>query len=254
MKKTVFLSLLVIILAFGLIGCDNLNEDCTVTFDLDGGKIGNDTSSVKITVKSGETIANFPQNPQKENNLFGGWFNNKNGLGNEFTTTSVVTSNMTVYAKWTSNGSNNTPPPSVIGVQLYTLSGTTFSEYSGTGSEQEITGGVRELGGSSSTPNTIGKIGTISGNGKLNLQLPTTVNDEKLFDATTGGESYKIGGLVTSPSISLYDNDGEYYGITYINKDTTSPDGQSLKKGWFYTNQVVFPTDISNYKWVIDNP
>ena len=107
MKKTVFFGLLVILLAFGLIGCPNGDDDCIVTFDLDGGNIDGNTSSVEITVLSGETITNFPQNPQKLNNIFDGWFSSKGGLGNVFTSETIVTSNRTVFAKWTSDNGNN---------------------------------------------------------------------------------------------------------------------------------------------------
>ena len=105
MKKTVFFGLLVIVLAFGLIGCGP-DDDYTVTFDLDGGNIGGNPDSIEITVKSGETIANLPA-PQKANNTFGGWFTARNGLGNPFTTSTVVTSNVTVFAKWTATSGGN---------------------------------------------------------------------------------------------------------------------------------------------------
>jgi hypothetical protein len=103
MKKTVFFGLLVIILVFGFIGCDNGNgggdDEFTVTFDLDGGKIGESIANVTRSVKTGETVSDLP-NPTKENNSFGGWFTQKNGLGNEFNEESVVISNLTVFAKW----------------------------------------------------------------------------------------------------------------------------------------------------------
>jgi uncharacterized repeat protein (TIGR02543 family) len=101
MKKTVFCVLLAMVLAFGFIGCGSMDNECTVTFDLDGGNIDGNTDPVKITVQSGETIAHLPPDPQKNNDTFGGWFSSKNGLGNEFTSATTVTSNRTVYAKWT---------------------------------------------------------------------------------------------------------------------------------------------------------
>jgi hypothetical protein len=85
------------------------SHQCIVTFDLDGGTYNGKTASVEITVKSGETIANLPT-PQKETDTFGGWFTAKNGLGNEFTSSTQVTSNRTVFAKWTSTSGNGTNP------------------------------------------------------------------------------------------------------------------------------------------------
>jgi len=83
--------------------CDNgsssESREFTVTFDLDGGNIAGNTASVEIKVKSGETIINLP-NPQKIDNGFIGWFTGKNGTDNEFTATTSVTKDLTVYAKW----------------------------------------------------------------------------------------------------------------------------------------------------------
>lgn len=102
--KRLFLILISIFVSFFIAcdGTDTFNEDknLTVTFDLDGGNIDGNTIFVKITVKYGGTISNLPD-PQKAGEIFGGWFSEKNGSGNEFTTTTEVISNMTVYAKWT---------------------------------------------------------------------------------------------------------------------------------------------------------
>jgi uncharacterized repeat protein (TIGR02543 family) len=113
MKRNIlWMGMLAIALAFGMtvVGCDDdpTNDDLTVTFNLDGGNINGYTASVQISVKSGGTIDNLP-NPQKANYNFSGWFTGTNGSGNAFTTTTIVTSNMTVFANWT-NG-NNEPEP-----------------------------------------------------------------------------------------------------------------------------------------------
>ena len=109
MKKTVLFGLLVILLAFGFIGCDNGNgneDEFTVTFNLDEGKIGDSTANVIITVKSGESISELP-NPTKNENTFDGWFTQKNGGGNSFTSSTAVTSDLTVYAKWKLNSTES---------------------------------------------------------------------------------------------------------------------------------------------------
>jgi uncharacterized repeat protein (TIGR02543 family) len=110
-NKIILVSLLAMALAFSIIGCgdpadttDSAGDgECTVNFNLDGGNINGDTSSVQIQVKKGTTIDNLPT-PQKANNTFGGWFTGTNGSGNEFKTTTEVTSNRTVFAKWTYSG------------------------------------------------------------------------------------------------------------------------------------------------------
>jgi len=115
-KQFTFVAILVIFSIFiGFTACGNNGgnndfNDFTVTFELEGGNINGDTAFVTITVKSGETIKNLP-NPQKANNFFGGWFTEKNGLGNIFTEMSMITENLTVYAKWG-------PPINVLGSTL----------------------------------------------------------------------------------------------------------------------------------------
>ena len=103
MKKKCVLGLLVFLLVFGFFGCenenDNSNNEFTITFDLDGGNINGNISSVNITVNSGETIINLP-NTIKTYYSFGGWFSQKKGSGYEFNETTIITSNLTVYANW----------------------------------------------------------------------------------------------------------------------------------------------------------
>jgi hypothetical protein len=94
-------SVLVILLVL-FMGCKDDPEDtpvdCTVIFDLDGGNISGDTTSVTTTVKSGETVT-LPS-PQKVDHAYTGWFTGKNGSGTQLLSTTKVTSDMTVYAKW----------------------------------------------------------------------------------------------------------------------------------------------------------
>ena len=107
MKKTVFFGLLVILLAFGFIGCDSGNEDddkeFTVTFDLDGGNIGGNTNSVNIIVKSGKTITDLPV-PQKTSYILNGWFTVNNTSLTSFSSSTSVFSDLTVFPNWTLNG------------------------------------------------------------------------------------------------------------------------------------------------------
>jgi len=100
MNKIVFWGLLGIILVFGFIGCNGNGDDTyTVTFDLDGGNVSGNTASVNISVKSGESITNLPK-PKYGYLKLNGWFTEKNGLGNNFNSSTKVTSNITVYANW----------------------------------------------------------------------------------------------------------------------------------------------------------
>jgi len=102
MKKNVFLGLLVILLVFSFFGCgddSNENKEFTVTFELEGGNINGNNSSLQIIVKSEEVITKIPE-PIKNNGYLNGWFSEKNGVGNEFTLSTKVLSNQIVYANW----------------------------------------------------------------------------------------------------------------------------------------------------------
>jgi uncharacterized repeat protein (TIGR02543 family) len=69
----------------------------TVTFDADGGE----PASVQFRCIKGETLETLPANPSKDGYIFGGWFTEQNGGGTQFTASTLVNANMTVYAKWT---------------------------------------------------------------------------------------------------------------------------------------------------------
>jgi len=72
----------------------------TVTFDLQGGNISGSTTNPTQTVNQGSTISSLP-NPTRTNYTFGGWYTATNGGGTQFTTSTIVNSTLTVYAKWT---------------------------------------------------------------------------------------------------------------------------------------------------------
>jgi hypothetical protein len=127
---------------------------------------------------------------------------------------------------------------SAKGVQLYNPDG---SEYTGTGSVQDVNGILTPMGGSGTSD--IGKIGTISPDGKLTLDLPATVADDKLF--TEEGIDLKLG--VLSNFRLKKGEDSEAY-ITYFNKDF-SEQSITLKKGWNYFTGNSTITDVTGYKW-----
>ncbi len=68
--------------------------DYTVTFDSKGG------SEVKaVKVKKGGTIT-LPPAPTKTDFVFAGWFTDDNTFKNQFDAKTVITANLTLYAKW----------------------------------------------------------------------------------------------------------------------------------------------------------
>jgi len=79
-------------------------NQATVTFNLAGGTIGNNTSNQTRTVNIGQSINNasgvsMPTNPTRQGFTFAGW---EMSNGNTFTGTTVVNNSMTVTALWTS--------------------------------------------------------------------------------------------------------------------------------------------------------
>jgi uncharacterized protein (TIGR02145 family)/uncharacterized repeat protein (TIGR02543 family) len=71
-----------------------------VTYDDQSATTAVNPSSKTVTYPA-NTVGSLPAAPQKTGSTFGGWFTAQNGGGTEFTATTVVTANITVYAKWT---------------------------------------------------------------------------------------------------------------------------------------------------------
>jgi uncharacterized repeat protein (TIGR02543 family) len=67
-----------------------------VTFDADGGTPATST----VLYPAGATVV-LPPNPTKADYIFRGWYTAQNGNGTEFTASTPVTADITVYAKWT---------------------------------------------------------------------------------------------------------------------------------------------------------
>jgi uncharacterized repeat protein (TIGR02543 family) len=74
-------------------------DQYTVTFDADG---GNPAIEIR-TVADGSSVgaSYMPANPTKSGYGFGGWYTATSGGGTEFSSTTTVTGNITVYANWT---------------------------------------------------------------------------------------------------------------------------------------------------------
>ncbi len=70
----------------------------TVTFNSQGGSAVGSISNIA----SGATVA-LPAAPTKSGYTFAGWYTSVNGGGTQFTASTAVTANITVYANWTAN-------------------------------------------------------------------------------------------------------------------------------------------------------
>ena len=70
-----------------------------VKFDSQNADI--DATPTIITVIEPDTkITSLPSNPVKSGFEFGGWFTEPNGNGTQFTTSTIISDNITVYANW----------------------------------------------------------------------------------------------------------------------------------------------------------
>ena len=74
---------------------------CTVTFDKNGGNT--EANPITKVAVSGGNVGTLPAAPARTDYTFAGWNTAPNGSGDTFTAATAVTSDMTVYAQWTSN-------------------------------------------------------------------------------------------------------------------------------------------------------
>jgi uncharacterized repeat protein (TIGR02543 family) len=85
----------------------------TVTFNPDGGAV----NPISVQINSGDPVGSLPV-PTKDNHTFGGWWTAQNGGGTQFTEATIVTGDITVYAKWTAIASGQ-KKVSVTGLSAY---------------------------------------------------------------------------------------------------------------------------------------
>ena len=143
-------------------------------------------------------------------------------------------------------------------LQVYTLSGTTFTEYAGSGSEQEVTGWITD---GPSEGSSLGKIGTISSDGKLTLELPSSIADNKLFELPQGYGDGKFAMarvfFGNGEKLELYNSSdvNKIIIFTYFSQNATANGWNYIETEWgsgdnqIISQQVV--TNISSHKWVI---
>jgi uncharacterized repeat protein (TIGR02543 family) len=152
----------------------------TVTFDADGGTPATQTKPVQ----SGASIGadNMPAEPTRNNYSFGGWYTAQNGGGTEFTASTPVTGNTTVYAKWNSGVSvtlQPQPDPPLSNKTVFTDDETQFSA-AGTGySSWQWYWNGEPIGGETSATYTLGANAKPPGNYELSVVV-TTAGGAKL--------------------------------------------------------------------------
>lgn len=80
---------------FYIVDAEEQGGGLTVSFDAQG---GSEVAAVS-DIEEGSTIA-LPRSPVKEGCLFGGWYTQPDGMGEKFTSSTIIRQDMTVYAKW----------------------------------------------------------------------------------------------------------------------------------------------------------
>jgi uncharacterized repeat protein (TIGR02543 family) len=98
----------VILFGLTLFGCGTDNNGSTTIYTVSFNSNGGTVVSSIVGISSGATIE-LPISPTKENHTFAGWFFDNETFQNQFTATTPVTGNITIYAKWESIVPNTDP-------------------------------------------------------------------------------------------------------------------------------------------------
>ena len=129
----------------------------TVTFISDGQKVA------EVLVRKGQSISgddltdqSMPADPTKDRYVFKGWWTGENGTGEAFTDTSIVTNDLTVYAKMDEVSGSLTISPKVTGTG--TPDADTLFEFTATKDRTAAVGQYSVDGGTVQTIPADGKI------------------------------------------------------------------------------------------------
>ena len=93
MKKkgnVVLLGCGIVFLLISLLGCQADPQMYSVTFDSKGATTATDPTSIIVTAPA-TTVGVLPTEPEKTDDIFGGWYTAKSGVGTEFTETTQIT-------------------------------------------------------------------------------------------------------------------------------------------------------------------
>jgi len=187
----------------------------TVTFNKNGGDT--EASPTTRTTTAGGTVV-LPTEPTRTNYTFAGWYTATSG-GTQFTATTPVTANITVYARWTAN----TPTTCTV----------TFNGNGGTSSQSTMT----------VTPG-----GTIS-------TLPTATRTGYTFNgwytATSGGTQFTTSTTVSTDTTVYAQWTPDTYTVTFSSPDGT-PTSQTKTVTVPATTIDALPTPPTRSGYIFD--
>ena len=196
----------------------------TVTFD-DQGATTHVTPATKIVESPATTVGSLPTAPEKTFCTFGGWYTQTGGAGDEFTAGTTVTSNITVYAKWTLDNMVAIPGKTFkmlrteVTQALYTtVIGSNPSHFIGDSLPVECVNWYDAVAFCNALSTYVGltPVYTINGNdvtqdtSKSGFRLPTR---EEWEYAAAGGEAYTYAGSNTIGDVAWYN--GNSSGTTH---------------------------------------
>ncbi|MBO7429559.1 MAG: InlB B-repeat-containing protein [Spirochaetia bacterium] len=172
----------------------------TVSFRSDNADIAAYPSEKQV-VSPAKTIDVLPSDPIRSGYIFGGWYTGPSGTGTLFTATTEVTSDLTVYAKWTpvSNNTGTRVSFSIIGFRDARVPSHLF---------QSVTPDLNATYYYKATPRWTTDLKTVTGATKDFVQLPynysikTRTIEMGLF--TPGAWDFEVR-VVSSKGIILYE-------------------------------------------------
>ncbi|MDR1127503.1 MAG: InlB B-repeat-containing protein [Treponema sp.] len=207
----------------------------TVTFDLQGGNINGFSASQQRTVNSGVSLgANMPSDPSMSGYTFGGWYTVSGGGGSQFTYSTAISANITVYAKWTetrdliqytvtynANGASGTTPASqtVTAGSSTTVAGQGSLTYSG-----RTFNGWNTNSAGTGTPYSAGIGLTVDANITLYAQWTTLTQYTVTYNANGASGTTPASQTVTAGSSTTVAGQGSltYSGRTFNGWNTNS--------------------------------
>ncbi len=192
----------------------------TVTYNKNGGDT--EASPISQTVNYNTSVGTLPTAPTRSGYTFDSWNTQSDGLGSTFTSATAVTSNITVYAKWTNvsytltipaslgNGSGSYGGTSAGSVAYNTLvSITATPNISSDFTSWTATGAASSCNGSTTSPCTFSMTGDASVTAAYTLNQYTLTYTAGTNGSITGSTTQTVasggsGSLVTAIANSGY--------------------------------------------------
>jgi uncharacterized repeat protein (TIGR02543 family) len=193
----------------------------TVIFKLNDGT--ETVHATKTVTAPATTVTDFPNNPSRSGYIFDSWNTASDGSGTGFTTATTVSSDRTVYAKWTANS---------YGISLSPTGPVTFpAANEGYGAQAARTITVNNTGNQATGELTAGLSGADSGSFELNK---TTINSI----GVSGNNSFTV---VPKTSLAA----GTYTATVTVSSATYTSISANFTVS-FTVNDITLPANVTS--------